>query len=100
MLAKEDAFELDHEARLVKAVYVYEAPVRLWHWVNALCITVLAITGYLIARPLPSLGGEASEHFMMGYIRFAHFSAAWIFAVAWIGRIYWAIVGKIGRAHV
>ena len=94
MLAKEDAFELDHEARLVKAVYVYEAPVRLWHWVNALCITVLAITGFLIARPLPSVGGEASEHFMMGYIRFAHFSAAWIFTVAWIGRIYWAIVGN------
>ena len=26
----------------IKAVYVYEAPVRLWHWVNALAITVLA----------------------------------------------------------
>lgn len=34
------------------AVYVYEAPVRLWHWINALTITVLAITGYFIANPL------------------------------------------------
>ena len=25
----------------VKSVYVYEAPVRFWHWVNALAITVL-----------------------------------------------------------
>jgi cytochrome b subunit of formate dehydrogenase len=32
----------------VEAVYVYEAPVRLWHWVNAGAITVLAITGYFI----------------------------------------------------
>jgi len=30
------------------AVYVYQTPVRIWHWVNALAITVLAITGYLI----------------------------------------------------
>ena len=59
------------------AVYVYEAPVRIWHWVNALAITVLAVTGYLIGSPPPSLPGEASEHFLMGYIRFAHFAAAY-----------------------
>ena len=76
------------------AVYVYEAPVRLWHWVNALSITVLALTGYLIANPLPSLPGEASDHFLMGYIRFTHFAAAYIFAVGFLGRIYWALVGN------
>jgi len=48
--------------------YIYEAPVRIWHWVTALAITVLAITGYLIGSPLPSVPGEASEHFMMGNI--------------------------------
>ena len=58
MLAKEDAFELDHEARLVKAVYVYEAPVRLWHWVNALCITVLAITGSNGKSTVTTMAGE------------------------------------------
>ena len=31
-------------------IYVYEAPLRLWHWVNALCIVVLCITGYLIGK--------------------------------------------------
>ncbi len=36
------------------AVYVYEIPVRLWHWVNALAIIVLAISGYLIGSPLSS----------------------------------------------
>jgi Ni/Fe-hydrogenase 1 B-type cytochrome subunit len=76
------------------AVYVYEAPVRLWHWVNALCITVLAVTGYLIANPLPTLPGEASDHFLMGYLRFAHFAAAYVFTVAFIGRLYWAFVGN------
>ncbi len=43
-------------------VYVFEVPVRVWHWVHALAITVLAITGYLIATPLPAKSGCA---FMM-----------------------------------
>ena len=65
----------------IKAVYVYEAPVRLWHWINALSITVLAITGYFIGSPLPTQPGEASAHFLMGYIRFAHFAAGYALAV-------------------
>lgn len=76
------------------SVYVYEAPVRLWHWINALSITLLAVTGYLIANPLPSMPGEASDHFVMGYIRFIHFAAAYLFSVGFIGRVYWAFVGN------
>ena len=37
-----------------QSVYVYEAPVRLWHWVNAAAIVVLATTGYFIGSPPPS----------------------------------------------
>lgn len=77
-----------------QAVYVYETPVRLWHWVNALSIIVLAVTGYFIGSPLPTMPGEASENFLMGYIRFAHFAAAFVFAIGFIGRMYWALVGN------
>jgi Ni/Fe-hydrogenase 1 B-type cytochrome subunit len=80
--------------KAIKSVYVYEAPVRLWHWINALSITVLAVTGYFIGSPLPTQPGEASAHFLMGYIRFAHFAAAYIFAIGMLGRIYWAFVGN------
>lgn len=76
------------------AVYVYEAPVRIWHWVNALSIMTLMITGYFIGAPLPTMPGEASDHFLMGYIRFAHFAAAYIFAVGFLYRIYWSFVGN------
>lgn len=31
--------------------YIYEAPVRLWHWITALSIVVLAVTGYFIGHP-------------------------------------------------
>lgn len=75
-------------------VYVYEVPVRLWHWVNALAVVVLAITGYLIASPPGVVEGEASEHFLLGYIRFVHFAAGYILVVGLLGRIYWAVVGN------
>jgi len=78
----------------IKSVYVYEAPVRIWHWINALALTVLAVTGYFIGSPLPTMPGEASANFLMGYIRFAHFAAAYIFAIGLLGRIYWAVVGN------
>ena len=47
----------------IKSVYVYEAPVRIWHWINALAITVLAVTGYFIRPPAADDTGEASDHF-------------------------------------
>ncbi|WP_236175383.1 Ni/Fe-hydrogenase, b-type cytochrome subunit [Pseudomonas pseudonitroreducens] len=74
--------------------YVYEAPVRLWHWINASCILVLAVSGYFIGSPLPTQPGEASDNFLMGYIRFAHFAAGYLFAVGIMGRAYWALVGN------
>ena len=77
-----------------EAVYVYEAPVRLWHWVNALAITVLAVTGYFIGSPPQSLPGEATYQFLLGYIRFFHFAAGYLLAIGLIGRIYWALVGN------
>ena len=80
--------------RKVTSVYVYEAPLRLWHWVTVLCIIVLSVTGYLIGKPLPSVPGEATFNYVMGYIRFAHFTAGYILAVGLVGRLYWAVVGN------
>ena len=77
-----------------KALYVFEAPVRIWHWLHAISIAVLAVTGYLIANPLPSIGGEASEHFLMGNLRFIHFVAGYVFAIGFAVRLYWAFVGN------
>jgi len=82
-----------HDSKLFP-VYVWEAPVRLWHWVMALAMIVLAVTGYLIGSPMESVGGEASDHFMFGYIRFAHFAAAYIFAVMFALRVLWAFMGN------
>ncbi len=76
------------------SIYVYEAPLRAWHWINALALTVLAVTGYLIGSPPPSVTGEASDGFLFGYVRFIHFTAGYVLAIGWIVRIYWAFVGN------
>ncbi|MCB1390114.1 MAG: Ni/Fe-hydrogenase, b-type cytochrome subunit [Rhodobiaceae bacterium] len=77
-----------------EAVYVYQAPVRLWHWVNAFAILALCLSGYLIGSPLPSVHGEASDSFLFGWIRYIHFSAGYILIVGMALRVYWAFVGN------
>jgi Ni/Fe-hydrogenase 1 B-type cytochrome subunit len=69
-------------------VYVYNAATRIWHWVTMLCIIVLCVTGYFIGAPLPSIGGEAYQHFMFGNIRMVHFIAGQILGVAFLLRLY------------
>ncbi len=80
----------------MQRVYVWEFPVRLYHWVNALAILTLAITGFLIGRPLlPRVtGGEASFSFAFGWVRFVHFTAAFVFFFNFLARIYWGFVGN------
>lgn len=86
---------IEQEGRDLKfPAYVWQAPVRIWHWVMALAMIVLWVTGYFIGSPLPSVPGEAIENYLMGYIRFAHFAAGYVFAIAFLGRVYWVIVGN------
>jgi Ni/Fe-hydrogenase 1 B-type cytochrome subunit len=74
-------------------VYVYDAGIRVWHWVTALCIVVLCVTGYFIGSPLPSIGGEAATHYLFGWIRFTHFAAGMILGVAFVLRLYRMLFG-------
>ena len=83
-----------------QSVYVYEAPVRIWHWINAFSILTLALTGYFIGSPLPSVPGEASANFLMGYIRFTHFAAGQLLAVFLILRVYWIFVGNVHARQI
>jgi len=86
--------ETTGENRVPGPIYVFQIPVRIWHWLHALSITVLVITGYFIANPLPSLSGEASDHFVMGTFRLVHFSSAFVFAIGLLVRVYLTIIGN------
>jgi len=56
--------------RSVKLVemYVWELPVRFYHWINALCIVILCITGFIIANP-PAMMSENEAVFRFGLAR-------------------------------
>ncbi|MGB5402719.1 MAG: Ni/Fe-hydrogenase, b-type cytochrome subunit [Robiginitalea sp.] len=83
------------QSKNYKRVYVWELPVRIFHWINVLCITVLAITGFIISDPPAILSGaEASESYWFGTVRFIHFGTAYIFFFNMLLRIYWAFAGN------
>jgi len=75
-------------------VYIWEWPIRAMHWTAVLCIPVLVVTGLYIGKPYFMTGGEASAHFLMGWVRFLHFAAAAVLVMTAIVRIYWLFMGN------
>jgi len=78
-----------------RRVYVWELPVRFYHWVNALCVVILCVTGYLIGKPLAiTYSSEAYQQYWFGTVRFLHFVTAFVFFFNFLVRIYWGFVGN------
>jgi Ni/Fe-hydrogenase 1 B-type cytochrome subunit len=76
-------------------VYIWERPVRLYHWVTVASLLVLAATGLVIGRPPAFLtSGDASASQWFGTVRFLHFAAGYVFLFAFIVRVYWMFVGN------
>ena len=82
------------EAPEYKWVYLWRWPLRLTHWISALTVTVLIVTGFYIGAPYFTTWGEASSHFLMGWARFLHFAAAALIVAAAILRVYWLFAGN------
>lgn len=80
---------------ILRRVFVWEFPVRVYHWINAACIVVLIATGFIISNP-PAImtGQEASQNYWFGTTRFIHFLASYLFLFNFIFRIYWGFVGN------
>ena len=78
-----------------RRVYVWELPVRVFHWVNAAAILLLFVTGLLIGAPqVLWTSAEPSQQYWFGWVRFIHFAAAYIFLFNILFRIYWSFVGN------
>ena len=77
-----------------KGVYLWHWPIRAMHWIAAACIVVLVVTGFYIGRPYFFTSGAASDHFLMGRVRFAHFTAAGVLVATGILRAYWLFAGN------
>lgn len=75
-------------------VYLWERPLRLMHWLAALCLVLLVVTGLYIGRPYFMTTGEAANHFLMGWFRFIHFTSAAVLVMTAIIRFYWLFMGN------
>jgi Ni/Fe-hydrogenase 1 B-type cytochrome subunit len=75
-------------------VYVWQWPIRIFHWVVVASIVLLFATGLLIANPIVTATGEPSEVFVHARVRQLHFIAAFVFAVAYAWRLYWFLMGN------
>lgn len=75
-------------------VYLWGWPLRSMHWAAALSLLVLVVTGFYIGKPYFMTSGEASSHFLMGWMRFLHFAAAGVLVATAIIRLYWMLAGN------
>jgi len=75
-------------------VYVWEAPVRLAHWLIAGSISVLSVTGFYIGYPFITVTGPANQHFLMGWMKTIHGYTAYVFIAAVVARVIWMFTGN------
>ena len=79
----------------MREVYVWELPVRLYHWVNMVCVITLCVTGYIIGDPMAiTKGTEAYFNYWFGTVRFIHFVSAFLFFFNFVFRTYWGFAGN------
>jgi len=77
---------------------MYGPGLRLWHWTNAFMFAVLCVTGYFIGVPPPPVVGDTSALYIMGWIRFLHLAAGYLFVLLAIMR-FWLIFVEKGVTH-
>jgi Ni/Fe-hydrogenase 1 B-type cytochrome subunit len=82
------------EPRLYKRVFVWSGPLRLFHWVFAISIAVLILTGLYIHNPITTTSPEFRPSFLMTMVRYCHFVAAYFFISAFILRVYLLFFGN------
>lgn len=80
--------------RVFRRRYVWQWPIRIFHWVNAFTIAGLFATGLYIAHPLMTPEGEAWNHFVMAQVRRIHFLCAYVMFVNFLWRSYWFWMGN------
>lgn len=88
------AAAVDTSAPRAIRYYAWQIPVRVCHWLIALSIVVLAVTGIYIGRPFLVVPGEARFFYVMGLTRAIHFYTAIVFTLAVLSRIVWMFLGN------
>jgi len=77
-------------------VDVWSASLRIQHWSNVAVIFILSCTGYIIMNPFfgPSAYTGEPTGFLMGWVRFIHFAAAFCWLVIGATRVVSAFTSR------
>lgn len=76
------------------AVYVWEFPVRITHWLIFGSMAFLVVTGLYIGNPWITVPGEAGQRFVMGTMKAIHYYTAIVFTLAVLARLWWMVAGN------
>ncbi|PLX41170.1 MAG: Ni/Fe-hydrogenase, b-type cytochrome subunit [Deltaproteobacteria bacterium] len=77
----------------IKAIKVWEFPIRVIHWTNFVSVVGLSVTGAYIHFPFLSTANNP-DAFVMGYARAIHLSLGWLLMLGVIGRVIWGLMGN------
>lgn len=75
-------------------VYLWQLPLRIMHWVAAVAIVVLILTGFYIGRPYFMPPMDSGAPYWVGFVRLVHFLAGAALAMTAIVRVYWLFAGN------
>lgn len=82
-----------HAAWIGESRYVFSVAIRLIHWAIFFAVIVLSVTGLWIGSGnLPAGPGGV---FQMGWLRYVHTVAGWIFFAALLARLYLMFGGNV-----
>ena len=76
----------------IVGVYVWEWPIRIFHWLMVLSLVVLTVTGFYMHRPF--IVATSSRAWVMGTMRFVHEIFGFILISVLLLRIYWFFAGN------
>ena len=77
-------------------VPIWSASLRIQHWSNVALVFILSCTGFYILDPFagPSSYTGAPTGFLMGWVRLIHFTAAFVWLVVGLTRIWSAFTSR------
>lgn len=75
-------------------VYVWEFPVRFAHWMNALSVVMLSITGLYLTFPYANPNAYSYSAYLTGWMRFLHLSFGYLLLFMVVLRILWGFMGN------
>lgn len=75
-------------------MYLWQLPLRLMHWIAAISIVLLVVSGFWIGRPFFMGAAQSTSSFGTQWARLIHFTAGMLLGVTAIVRVYWLLAGN------